>query len=351
MFLLAFLLSIVLVFFVLRSRQAPSFKRNESASRVESERQTTGVLDAAIAQSQRDAAATALTRTLPLTAFGWGSDLGQLGREQPAEGNPEGPMSFAINKHGTYLLDQVNARVLIIDPQGVQRTLPATKTMQDLAVAEDGTLALLDRQGSKRVTLLDSHGRHLGDLPLEGSGLDQAGLATGVFFDGKDVYAEREHGALVRLGRLDGTPASEPSELSGRPSKDGTYLAAAWKAPDARRGFFYSAFDRAAKKLRFTRVQTPKFPLAQMMLLDTDMNGTLYVGVQVFEANGSLSDHAVVYCYNGSTGEGTGQARVPLSELPDESFKDSLVTDDGEIITRVRSTSGVTLEHTRCAMP
>jgi len=43
----------------------------------------------------------------------WGGQLGQLGRDRPAEGNPEGPMSFAVDGKGRGLvLDRVNSRLV-----------------------------------------------------------------------------------------------------------------------------------------------------------------------------------------------------------------------------------------------
>jgi hypothetical protein len=254
-------------------------------------------------------------------------------------------MSFAVTKQGTYVLDQVNARVVLLSDGKIVRTLPVSRTTQDIAVAENGTIALLDRHGGKSVTLMDGAGRPIGNLPIEGPTLQQSGLATGVFVDGKSVYAEREHGALVRLGGLDGS-RGEAQELSGRPSKDGTYLAAAWKAPDAARGFFYSAFDRAQNKLRFTRSRS--VPVSSLVLLDTDRQGQLYVGVQGMDAEGVPKNVATVFCFSATSGELSGQASVRLSVLPEESFRDLVVTDDGEIVSQVRSESGVTFERTRC---
>ena len=39
--------------------------------------------------------------------------MDQVGRDRPKEGNPEGPMSFAVDGRGRmHVLDQVNGRVV-----------------------------------------------------------------------------------------------------------------------------------------------------------------------------------------------------------------------------------------------
>lgn len=279
--------------------------------------------------------------------FGYGTKEGQLGREKPTEGNPEGPMSFAVTGEGTYVVDQVNERVLRLDKQGkVTARFPASRTTQDIAVAKDGTVALFDRHGKKSVALYDATGRSLGELPLQGPGIAQTGLSTGVFIDGKDVYAEREHGALVRLGSLDGKPGDR-KELSGRPSKDGQYLAGAWKGPE--RGFLYSAFDRSKNQLRFNRSHIPSFPIAQLMLLDTDLRGRMYVGVQASDSSGSPRSEVIVYCFDAIDGHATGRAVYRMSDVADESFKDAVVTDDGTIVFQYRDEAGVHFGETRCS--
>lgn len=280
--------------------------------------------------------------------FAYGSKDGQLGRDTPTEGNPEGAMSFAVGRDGTYVLDQVNERVLRYDAKGkVTGRFPASRTTQDIAVAKDGTVALFDRHGKKSVALYDPTGRSLGELPIVGPGIKQTGTSTGVFIDGKDVYAEREHGALVRLGGLDGT-VGDRKELSGRPSKDGTYLAGAWKAPEGSRGFLYSAFDRAKNALRYNRSHVTAFPISQLMLLDTDLKGRMYVGVQGADATGTPKGEVNVYCFDALDGKVVGRAAYRTSDVPDESFKDAVVTDDGDIVFQYRDEAGVHFGQTRC---
>lgn len=113
----------------------------------------------------------------------YGSRPGELGRNRPEEGNPEGPSSLAFAGHDLVVLDQVNERGVRYDTRGnVVGTFDAPSTAQEIAIGPDGTMALLDRLGNKNVTLTDPSGKKIGELPLTGD----TGLYTGVVFDGKD---------------------------------------------------------------------------------------------------------------------------------------------------------------------
>ena len=133
-------------------------------------------------------------------------------------------MSLVLAGRDLLVLDQVNGRLARYDETGRLRgTSDAPTTAQDLAVAKDGTVAMVDRLVGKAVTLVDASGRKVGELPLTAR-MPEPGLVTAVVIDGKDVYVEKEHGALVLIGTTDGKPAGEAVQLSGRPSKDGALL-------------------------------------------------------------------------------------------------------------------------------
>jgi hypothetical protein len=95
----------------------------------------------------------------------WGNARGDLGRERLQEGNAEGPMSFAAGPNGSLVvLDQVNRRVVRYDANGrVTNESDAPATAQDVAIGRDGSAALLDRLGTKSITLVDPSGRKIGE--------------------------------------------------------------------------------------------------------------------------------------------------------------------------------------------
>jgi hypothetical protein len=299
-----------------------------------------------IAASQPSASAGATPAPEPapsaMLAARWGSGRGELGRSRPQEGNPEGPMSFASAGEDLLVLDQVNQRVVRYDARGaVKDTFDASPTTQDIAVGKDGTVALLDRLVDKTVRLVDARGRPIGSLSLPADRVPDPGLVTGVFVDGKDVYVEKEHGVLTRIGTTDGRPA-EAAELTGRPSKDGTLLLmAVLSAPEAR--VTLNAFDRVLGSLRFARSIPFVRPVREVVLLDTDRRGTIYLGVTA-----GKPPMVHVACLDPSDGRAIGRLSMPSSEVEEESFRDFVVADDGTIIASLRSEEGVEYRTARC---
>jgi hypothetical protein len=302
-----------------------------------------------VATSQPKASPSATAAAPPaanvVIAARWGPGRGELGRSRPQEGNPEGPMSFASAGEDLLVLDQVNRRVVRYDARGaVKDTFKASPTTQDIAVAKDGTIVLLDRLVDKTVRLVDARGRPVGSLTLPADRIPNPGLVTGVFVDGKDVYVEKEHGVLTRIGTTDGrsTDATDAAELTGRPSKDGTLLLmAVLSAPEARVSL--NAFDRALGTLRFARSIPFARPVREIVLLDTGRRGTIYVGAT---AGSPLMVH--VACLDPSDGHAIGRLTMPSSDVEEESFRDFVVDDDGTIIASIRSEEGVEYRRARC---
>lgn len=272
----------------------------------------------------------------------WGSARGELGRDRPQEGNPEGPMSLVLAGKDLLVLDQVNGRLARYDAKGrLLSTSDAPTTAQDLAVAKDGTVAMVDRLVNKSITLVDSSGRKIGELPL--TRVPESGLVTAVVVDGKDVYVEKEHGSLVLIGTTDGKPADEATELSGRPSKDGALLLTAGLSSKPQGRAYLNAFDRKSQSLRFARTILFPRPSQAIVLLDSDAKGTIYLGV----AAGDPGD-AHVACLDPGDGHVLGRVVLPLSHTPEEAFRDFTVGDDGTIAFAVRTEDGVQYRTATC---
>ena len=271
-----------------------------------------------------------------LTA-GWGSGTGQLGRSIPQEGNPEAPMSFAIAPGGrAVVLDQVNGRLSRFGPDGRPlESVPVTQQApQDVTVAKDGTTLVLDRVKDKTVAVLKD-GQLVGDLPVEGKGIPEGGGVTGVFTDGKDVYVEREHGSLVRVGDTDGKADPDRPEIPGRPTRDGKSFILAGLVDAAAGRAFVSSIDRASMDPRFTRELRLGQPVLALVLLDTDLSGTLYLG--------ALAEHGALklLCLSGTDGAPIGSADIPANSGPEETFRDLVVLDGGGVVYAQRTEQGV----------
>ncbi|AKV04050.1 hypothetical protein AKJ09_10713 [Labilithrix luteola] len=274
----------------------------------------------------------------------WGSGSGELGHERPAEGNPEGPMSFARAGDELVVLDQVNRQLVRFDGSGrVVATTNVSRTTQDLALAKDGSAVLLDRLGGQNVTVIDARGRTIGELPL-GSRAGEPGLVTGVFVDDRTIYVEKEHGSLVPIGTLDAR-AVDPNapSLAGRPSKDGALLLMAGLSSPIEGRAFVNATDRKTGALRFARtIQFPR-PAQSIALLDSDGRGTIYLGI-AYDSPPTTS----VACLAPGDGHVIGRVTLPASAAPEESLRDLAVGDDGTIVYAVRTDDGVEYRSATC---
>ena len=301
----------------------------------------------AIVAPDRDAAA-ADGKVVFFSAWG-GSHKDQLGRERPQEGNPMGPMSLAHDARGNiYVLDQVNGRVVRRGPDGaIESTSAVTlRAAQDVAVGKDGSMAVLDRLGDKAIALYDPAGAIKAQLPLEGEGITETGYVTGVFVDGSDVYVEREHGPLVKVGDVNGTPAEPRTEIPGRPSRDGlSFLNAGLVDAPAGRAYV-SSIDRASGQHRFTRELRLKAAIHGILLLDSDKAGTIYLAASLHED--PHTDWVLLQCLEPLHGAPIGSALLPVNTLPEETFRDLTVLDDGGVIYALRASDGVTYRHYDC---
>jgi hypothetical protein len=278
-----------------------------------------------------------------------GSDKSQVGRERLEEGNPTGPMSLAHDGKGrVYVLDQVNGRVVRYGADGKPEGSSEVKLLaaQDVAVGGDGSMAVLDRLSSKAIALYDESGALRGELPIEGEGVEETGLLTGVFVDGNEVYVEREHGPLVKIGDTSGKPAEPRSEIPGRPSRDGlSYLnAGIISAPDGRA--YVSSIERATGEHRFTRELRLRAPIRAIVLLDSDKSGTIYFATEIDQETGGQA--VLLTCLDPLSGIPVGNAVLPANTMPEETFRDLTVLDEGGVIYALRSDKGVSYLHYDC---
>jgi hypothetical protein len=291
-----------------------------------------------------------------LAEFGWGSGEGQLGRDLKQEGNPEGPMSLTSDRNGTtWVLDQVNQRLVRVGPHGerlgqAQLTLQAP---QDVAVAKDGTAVVMDRLVDKHLALMAPDGTLKGELSLEGKGLPEGGAATGVFTDGTDVYVEREHGDLVKVGNTSGQADAERPELPGRPTRDGTAFISAGIADGPSGQVMVTAIDRATRAHRFTRQYAVGSPVAGLVLLDSDQAGIIFLGA-LTESETSTPEAPVfavaIFCLDPVDGRPLGRTGAPANTGPEETFRELTVSDDGTVLYLSRTEQGSQLLRLTCGL-
>jgi hypothetical protein len=265
-------------------------------------------------------------------------------------------MSLAVTSLGDMVvLDQVNGRLLRLAADGkVLGTTPLTQqTPQDVAVTKDGTLLVLDRLKDKSVAIIDPYtGALKGDLPLEGEGIHNTGGITGTFVDGDSVYVEREHGALVRIGDTSGQADLTRPEIPGRPTRDGRayILARIIDSPGGR--LFVNVVDRQSGEHRYTREYRLQFPLLYITLLDSDRSGVIYLAVAgelpTGKADPAAEPAVRLFCLDPLDGKVIGQTDLPLNTMPEETFRDFAVLDEGGVVYQYRTPEGISLRRAWC---
>lgn len=281
--------------------------------------------------------------------FGWGSGPGKLGKDRPDEANPEGPMSFApLPGGGIAILDQINGRMVFTDKDGnpVKEIKVSLAQPQEIAVGKDGTIAVADRLVDKRVQMFDPSGKETGSLPLVGNKIKEGGAMTGLFVDGKNVYAENAHGILALLGTSDGTAATTQTDLYGRPSRDGTLLLSAGITNAQQGRAWVSAMKRAETKELFTRELKENNPLLSISMLDTDAAGTIYVAYVTEVSAGD--ERLVLHCLSPKDGHVIGTTEVPMTDMPEETFREFSVADDGTVYHAEMTEQGMNYRAIHC---
>ena len=283
----------------------------------------------------------------------WGSGPGQLGRSRPNEGNPEAPSSFTLDQEGRLLvLDRTNGRIARYDKDGrpLDPIALTQRSPQEIITAPDGSTVVMDRLADKSAAIFDKEGKLKGELPITGKGLEQGGSATGLFADEKGIYVESEHGELIRIGDTTGKVDEQRPPLDGRPTRDGRSLLSAGGIDPASGRFWVRAVDRASGQTRFQQQVTLSVPYLSIIFLDSDRAGGIYAGAHVARElePGKMSDEAVHVVCLGTRGEVRGVAVLPANTMPEETFRDLAVHDDGTIVYMVRSEAGVAVRSYRC---
>lgn len=153
----------------------------------------------------------------------WGSGGAMLAKREGNESSPEAPMSFAVAANGDIvILDQVSSRVVRFDARGTlvwEHALPGD-TFQDVEVAADGRVIVLDRLVRRTLYVVDPKDGATREVPLEGEGVPEGGGVTALLARPDGVWVEVAHAAAVRVldERLE---PCERATLPGRPSARG----------------------------------------------------------------------------------------------------------------------------------
>lgn len=280
-----------------------------------------------------------------IVAAPWGSRPGEVGRREDPESASEGPMSILTDGGDVVILDQVNGRVQRFRGGAAVSSTEIGDTVHDLALGPRGELITLDRLVDKQLEIYGPDGKLKNAVPIEGKGLDDAGLATGVFAGEDGIYVEREHGSLVRVADAEGNPDGERPELPGRPIGDGGLVANAGIV-DAGQGIVVvTAFDRATLEVRWSRTVELGASILQLLMLDSDRAGNVFLAAAIADEGPppdfALQDAMIRVLRFNAAGEPTGSVDLPALDSGDDVQRPLTVDDDGAILLMKSGASGV----------
>ncbi len=282
----------------------------------------------------------------------WGTRPGEFGRTTESEGNPEGPMSFAVAPDGTVaVLDQRNRRIQRF-AQG-RPLAPITlenEAAQDLALTPDGRVVSLDRLGASTLTVHGPDGRAASTIALRGGPISEGGAVTGVFADEQGVYVEREHREVVRIADAEGHEDTTRPTLWGRPSRDGAQLLRAAIEDRARGVLRVSVAARSNGAMDWSTAVPAGAPVLYLAMLDSDARGRVYVAAEtgVVDAEGPR-DLATFVARLDRAGVVEVAVRLPPLAGGDEVFRPMSVDDEGAVYVMDPSREGLVIA--RYALP
>ncbi len=283
----------------------------------------------------------------------WGSGQGQLGRTRPAEANPEAASAFTVDASGRLLVvDKVNGRLVRYDRSGqpIGSFASPLRSPQEVLTTPDGSILLMDRLADKSVAILDENGRLKGRLPVVGKGVEQGGQTTGLFHDAEGIYVEVDHSQVVRIGDASGNADEARPTLDGRPSRDGKTLLSARLVDRSDGSFSVRAVDRASGETLFQKQIAIGVPVQSIVFLDSDAAGGIYAGVHAGREvePGQMVDEAVRIVCLGPKSDVRGTVVLPANTMPEESFRDVSVRNDGSILYMERTETGVVIASHHC---
>jgi hypothetical protein len=275
----------------------------------------------------------------------WGTGPMEAGRRTAQESAPEGPMSFTVADGGEiYLLDQANLRILRFDGSGaLLSTIPVSSgTFQDIEVAGDGRILLLDRLVLGSVVVLNPDGLQTASHPVAGPGIPEGGGITAMFLEEDGLWLEVNHERIVRL--LDGSlKACARSVLDGRKAGTGGKTVAAALAGQGR---VKLGILGGAKTAVLTEKEIDFGPdLYRIAWVQGDASGNIHAMFHMAAGGGGAgqappTEKVAAFRFDGKL-EQTGSFESPFTIRAWEQFREFKVTPGGQVYQMAFRDDGV----------
>lgn len=283
-----------------------------------------------------------------IVAFaGWGTGVGELGRELPQEASPEAPMSLVVDDLGAvHVLDQVNERISIFSQntggKGVRVVPIPTRTAQDLALDPRGGYALLDRLVERSLIFVDASGKERSRVQITGQGVNESGEVTALFGMPDGYWVEVEHKTLVRIADKNGDPDATRPTLEGRMTKSGNLLRAA-RDPSG-----YAVVSAIGPSGFLARVPFSAGVLS-LVELASDPTDTTWIAAHVGNegTDFAISGEKVVLVAIDKSGTEIGRVDLPPPEGPEEQLRAMALSPSGAMHYLHVADVGVTIRRVR----
>ncbi|MGZ3417105.1 MAG: hypothetical protein ACXVEE_04525 [Polyangiales bacterium] len=282
--------------------------------------------------------------TVDIVAFaGWGTGVGELGRELPQEASPEAPMSLVVDDAGAvHVLDQVNERISIFDGKTVRVVPIPTRTAQDLALDPRGGYALLDRLVARALIFVDAYGKERSRVQVTGQGVAESGEVTALFAATDGYWVEVEHKTLVRIADKNGDPDATRPTLEGRMTKSGNFLRA------ARDPAGFAVVSAVGPNGFLARVP---FGAGVMSLVDlaSSPSGTTWIAAHVGDetSNFQIINEKLTLVAIDPTGLEIGRVDLPPPEGPEEQLRAMAISPSGAMHHLHVANVGVTIRRVK----
>ncbi len=255
-------------------------------------------------------------------------------------------MSFEVDELGrAFVLDQVNSRVEVFEPGREPRTIALPgDTFQDLALAKNDGIILIDRLTTGSVAYVDKTGKVSHEIAVAGQGIEEGGDVTAMTSRSDGVWLEVKHANLVRVADADGNPLEDREIVQGRFAADGVSVMRA---------------SRSGSHAAFVSVKSPDKPVTalarvsfdltihEILGLETDKSGRIFLGVGLIEESQNppfdilRSSELVVVL--GANGAELARVEFPASTGPEESFRRIRLGADGSLYHLGFDEQGATL--------
>jgi len=268
-----------------------------------------------------------------------GSGPNEIGVIIPDEGNPEGPMSFALGKNEEiYVLDQINRRIQVYKNNVRVETIPlGADTYDDIDLCSDKKIVLLDSLIEESIFIINRKGGILNKIPLKGKLIPDPleVLEIQIVEEGKfaGIWVALDRRS-IRLASLDGQ-SFQPIGVPGKFSLDGKRLMKAEKIGEITAVVYRSEENSFARWEPEITVEF-SWPIISLLGLWDDRNENIYLGAFLSSENERGEEvFANEFVVLNSQGKEINRFRIFVQEEPHEIRRSIRISPEGYLYQMV----------------